>query len=54
MNNQKKKSNVYYHVKKSCVVPYFVDFDIRSVVIPEDVKSQLQVGHKYHLSKEFT
>ena len=49
----KEKRNVYYHVKKSCVAPYFVDFDISSVVIPEDVKSQLQVGHKHHLSKEF-
>ena len=49
----RERRNVYYHVRGCCVLPYFVDFDCRSIVIPENVKVKLQVKHKELLHKEF-
>ena len=49
----REKRNVYYHIRGCYVLPYFVDFDCRSIVIPENVKVKLQVKHKELLHKEF-
>ena len=42
----KVKRNVYYHVRGNCILLHFADFDSSCVIIPDDVKSQLQFEHK--------
>ena len=43
---QSREKNVYYHVRRSCVVPQFADFSSHHIIIPDNVMPLLQVQHK--------
>ena len=49
----KEKRNVYYHVRRCCILPYFIDFDCQHITIPENVKAKLEDKHKELLYREF-
>ena len=48
------KRNVYYHPWKTCIAPYFCDFDpCQHISVPDSVSEKLQAVHKAFILKEF-
>lgn len=48
------KRNVYYHPWKTCIAPYFCNFDpCQHISVPDSVSEKLQAVHKAFILKEF-